>query len=177
MFEILAHGGEYIAITALCFSCWAAGRSVRSASPADTMSAYAENHTPSGPLHIAGASPRSKLNGLGSTVTPLSINELEQAPQSADQLHDMIRVGDLSDEGVLHSLVALAEASETKPVEDSGWRTGSSAIRSSSRCSEARILTRHRLTSEPLPSELADPLTPEVLSRYRVYAQECSPRV
>lgn len=176
MFEILAHGGEYIAITVLCVSCWAAGRSVRSASPADTGSALTEDHAKSGTSRKAGAETRSEPNGMGSPVTPLSINELHHAAGRADQLHNLIRTGDLSDESVLHSLVALAEASEPEPVKASGWRTGSTGGRDYSRCSEARILTRHGRTTEPLPANLADPLTHEVLSRYRIYAQECSPR-
>ncbi|NVE95159.1 hypothetical protein [Altererythrobacter lutimaris] len=177
MFEILAHGGEYIAITALCFSCWAAGRSVRTTSPAYTASAHVENRNESSPLAFSPRRSPASTNSPSMAVTPLSIDEIEEAPLQAERLQELIRTGDLSDEGVIQSLVALAEESDDQPEQTDAWRFSSSTNGRHRRCSEARILTRHGRTTEPLPANLIDPLTPEVLSRYRMYAQECSPRV
>ncbi len=186
MFELVAQVGEYIAITALCVSCWLAGRSVRSGSAAQAIAAYVESHSsPIGDYaRIHSSQAHTSPNQRAAAVRdPLAAKDRGDdgkiTPDYATRLHELIRTGDLSDEGVLQSLVAMAEdnyalASE---AEAGGWRFAGSAMAETQNCPKARVLTRHGRSVEPLPADLADPLTPAVLSRYRMYAQECGPKV
>ncbi len=178
MFDLIAEGGQFISILALCVTSWATGR---------TMGA--RPHSIDFPLRQASEAASSanqshfQRNGMaGQAFDDACFSAADrdgtfERPKDylqADELYDLIRTGDLTQEGVLQSLVAMAEEqADTLPGRQrSNWKDGQLPLDERDACAEPRILTRKSDATEPLPADLPDPLTPEVLSRYRIYAQD-----
>lgn len=186
MFELLAEGGQFVAILTLCVTCWIAGRSVRETEMGSEASDGLAQSVKPDEIELAflhGASFAHNAGRLPQSIANLSARAegiaAKPALSSAHEIHELIRTGDLSEEGVIQSLVALAEEQtelENTPDEVS-WRSVSQVAKAHGSCDAPRFLTRRGTTTEPRPADLVDPLTPEVLSRYRVYAEEYGHRV
>lgn len=195
MLELLAGSGNYIAILILCASCWYAGRSFGITAHSEEVSQgwTAKSLFDVREYVLLRADPAAKdaskdpskddlreasMPGAArdtSEVQPQPVDRGACRVTTADQIHDLIVNGDLSQEGVIESLVAMAEDQvRLDEVAHRDWRLPAASQKATSPFPEARILTRSAMVSEPLPADLVDPLTPEVLSRYRMYAQECN---
>lgn len=184
MFELLSAVGQYIAIIALCATSWAIGRSSRSLDwhPADEDPLIARMWADQGG-HLGltqGWDPFLIVDGQsGEPAARKGWASPEERLISlrASAIYDLICTGDLSKDGVLESLVAMAEEHSVslEMEEREAWSSTIGPLLDSHACAEPRILTRKTFAAEPLPAEKADPLTPEVLTRYRLYAEECSP--
>ncbi|WP_394730461.1 hypothetical protein [Altererythrobacter sp. GH1-8] len=187
MLELLAASGNYIAILVLCASCWVAGRSVGNSAQSEGSSQgwttkplfdageYALLHAVRGAPDGTSREPARDISEVQAQTVDCDARRLS----TAEHIHDLILHGDLSQDGVIESLVAMAEDQiRHDAAAHSDWKLPDASQKVASPfdspCPEARILTRSGMVREPLPADLADPLTTEVLSRYRMYAQECN---
>ena len=178
MFDLIAEGGQFISILALCVTSWAAGRTM-GARPHSIDFPVRQSSEPASSANQSqflrnGKAEQAVNHACFSAADRDGTFERPDDSLQADELYKLIRTGDLTQEGVLQSLVAMAEEqAETLPIRQSSmWKDGRLPLHDRDACAEPRILTRNTEATEPLPADLPDPLTPEVLSRYRIYAQD-----
>lgn len=168
MFDYMAASGQYVAILVLCISCWAAGRTARKAALLEQSN-----------LALAKAAMNAPHGALATAADDWpDAQQAQFTAGRAAELHRLIRNADLSQEGVMESLVAMAEevtAGEARSRK-AGWSSVTTPLIEQISCQSPRILTRKTPSYEPLPADCPDPLTPEVLARYRLYAEECGSR-
>ncbi len=212
MLELLADGGNYIAILALCVSCWIGGSRVRTAhaSPADETDPLIGGEADAVLLSstLSGSAPSGLAQSGDCNTSRRSAPSSKAFPDGAVQhVHDLIRTGDLSQEGVIESLVAMAEEQEAtdpfparraappmqqapsaagapslfpkpviqeRPDRSMAWLNLSDRTARSGKCMPPTILKRVG-SAEPLPARMDNPLSQDVLARYRLFAEECAP--